>query len=134
MSGSSNEVTIYFPPTLTLFLEGTSVKIQGSSHPNGPDCQLILKNCHTTIGGVTDIGEVPRFLGALSIRSSNSAINFLQQMHIRDLKLELDDSTEVSDLSCQVEKIHIQAADNANIIISGEIIRKLLETNRAESK
>lgn len=109
--------------------------LKGSLLPNGPDCQLILTDCQTTIGMGSDAEEEnPAYLGALSIKSSKGVINFRPEMHIRDLKLALGDSTDVYRLSCQVGKFHIQAADNAEIIISGENIRKLLETNKAESK
>lgn len=129
-----SNVTIYFPSIPSIFLDGVSVDLPGSLHPNGPDCQLILKRCHATIGGRDDDEGVAGYLGALSIRSANSNISFEPQLHIRDLKLALDDSTDIYQLGCQVGTIHIQAGDNSKIIISGENIRKLLETNKAENK
>jgi hypothetical protein len=125
ISGSSTAVTIYFPSIPAIQLEDATVNVRGAAHPEGSDCRLILKNCQTRIGAEYD--EKMAYLGALSVKSVKSNIWFDSDIYIRDLKLELDDTTNVEQLNCKVGKIHIEATDDAGITISGANIRKLLE-------
>ncbi len=128
VSGSNREMTVYFPSAPTIFINGASVDLQGSSRPDGPDCRLILRNCETNIGIDNDPQpELPRYLGKLSIQAAKSTIRFEPQLQVRDLKLTLDDSTIIEELLSKVGKIHIQADNKAMITINGDNIRKLLE-------
>ncbi|HEY4290572.1 MAG TPA: hypothetical protein VGN00_25905 [Puia sp.] len=124
ISGSSMAMTIYFPSIPTILLDDATVDLKGSSHPGGPDCRLILKNCETIIG----MADTLSYLGTLSLRPTKGTIRFDPATHLRDLDLSLDDSTSIDLLQCKAEKIHIQGAGNTNIIIiDGENIRKLQE-------
>ena len=125
ISGSSNAMTIYFPSIPTILLEHATVEVRGAAHAEGSDCRLILKNCQTTIG--TEYDEKMAYLGTLSIKSVKSRIRFDPEIYIRDLNLELDDTTDIEQLRCKVGKIHIEATKDASITINGENIRKLLE-------
>jgi hypothetical protein len=126
ISGSSTAMTIYFPSIPTILLDDATVEVRGAAHAEGSDCRLILKNCQTTIG--TEYDEKMAYLGILSIKSVTSRIRFDPDIYIRDLNLELDDTTDIEQLRCKVGKIHIEATKDASITINGENIRKLLES------
>ncbi len=135
LSVNNTAVTIYFPSIPTILVNNASVEMQGTSHPDGPDCQLILRNCETIIGLDYDPAPEPaRYLGALSIQAAKSTIRFEPQLHIRDLNLMFDETSNIEPPFSKVGKLHIQAAGNSTITINGDNINKLLETNKAENK
>ncbi|MBS1661920.1 MAG: hypothetical protein JST68_12810 [Bacteroidetes bacterium] len=134
LSAKVYDLTLYIPSISMIDLKDAEFYLDGSPTPGGPSFGLSLNHCNMIPSIPLDDKELfdDSYFNALSIKSINSNLSLSANVDIKDLRLQLDDSSSIVSLNCKVGNIHLQTAEEAIIRLSGSMINKLLGNRGAK--
>ena len=120
-------LTVYGLEGGTIELENGNSYIEGDAVAGSGDYRIVLKQNRLQIGqkkeNETIENENPSYIRGLSVRASDgSGIELGRNVHIDDLRVELDSLSSLSgDAGVNIGNIHIQANGRAELILGGSL-------------
>jgi len=135
VAGGVHSLNVYGLKGGNVELENGNSYLEGDSAAGGGDYRFRLKQNKLQIGlnPEFDPAATTSNLRGLSVSASDgSSIELNPDVHIDDLRIELDSLSTLSEIAgWNIRKIHVQADGQAQLDISGSLWNKIMADNRA---